>query len=107
PLVVRRERRPGEREPRIDQCWAPRLLTGDSSPTPDAGTPGSGPHRVGGSAAAPATPAAPVLPTHPDPLVARVAALETRVEALERALGLGPPDRPPGDTPAPDPAAGD
>ncbi|RMH81755.1 MAG: DUF480 domain-containing protein, partial [Actinomyces sp.] len=22
PLVVRRERRPGEREPRIDQCWA-------------------------------------------------------------------------------------
>ncbi len=67
PLVVRLERRPGEREPRIRQRWA---ATADdavaATPVPDG--------------AAPAR--APAAPDEPDP----VAALAERVDALEAAL---------------------
>ncbi len=79
-LVVRLERRPGEREPRIDQLWAPdRVGDGgasaavpvaqhhDASPTSDPPSP---------APVSPASPAAPPADGH----------LEQRVEALEEAL---------------------
>ncbi len=60
PLVVRLGRRPGEREPRIDQCWAP--TDEGASPT--------------------AVPIPAMTPDEPD----EVAGLADRVTALEAAL---------------------
>lgn len=83
PLVVRLDRQPGEREPRIDQCWAPR---GDT-PVPMTPVP---------TTTEPAVPPSPE-PAPPDeraPLETRVADLEAevarqaqRIDDLVRQLG--------------------
>ena len=79
PLVIRLERRPGEREPRIDQLWA---ATDDAPPVPAAApvpdAPAAmAPAGIGGDRIA--------------ELEAQVASLTARLEALEAELGL-PPD---------------
>ena len=69
PLAVRLERQPGEREPRIDQLWAPERsgrVTASPAPTP--------------AEMSPSTPPPPAATTDP------TADLETRVESLETAL---------------------
>jgi len=69
PLVVRLERQPGEREPRIDQLWAPERAGRTPEPVP--------PDTV---EMAPSISPPAAAPTDP------AADLETRVERLEAAL---------------------
>ncbi len=77
PLVVRLERRPGEREPRIDQCWA---ASGEGV----ARAPVSADAAVGSSTAT-LTPI-PTLPPIPPDEPGEVTTLAGRVAALEVAL---------------------
>lgn len=88
PLVVRLERRPGEREPRIDQLWAdrgegaaPAAADGQADPAPRAPSPPT-----------PAT----TPPTLDDDRIAvlerQLVALTARLAALEAALGIEPED---------------
>ena len=86
PLVVRLERRPGEREPRIDQLWA--MTSGEHLTAPAASAP---------AAASPADAPEPTAP--PSTGADRVAELErqvtdltTRLTAIEEALGLDSSD---------------
>lgn len=83
PLVVRLERRPGEREPRIDQLWA---MAGDTAPSPTADASPA-------EAAPAADPSAPTTtPSTGSDRIAelerQVAELTERLAALEEALGL-------------------
>lgn len=79
PLAVRLERQPGEREPRIDQCWAART---DASPMP-ATAPAEDP--VPDQASVDPIPApASTSPAAPTP--APASELDARVSALEAAL---------------------
>lgn len=77
PLAVRLERRPGEREPRIDQCWV------------DAHAEAAAPSPVdAGESTAPTTdepPEPPTRPAPPDDLEPPLS-LADRVTQLERAL---------------------
>ncbi|MEM8706170.1 MAG: DUF480 domain-containing protein [Actinomycetota bacterium] len=77
PLVVRLERRPGEREPRIDQLWA---ATGAASSSPaESPSPQPSPPPAGGA-------------DRIAELEAQVASLTARLEALEVALGISSGD---------------
>ena len=77
PLVTRLERRPGEREPRIDQLWAPNRA-GDGLTPPAIEPPGPAPSLD------PSPEASPFV-TDPPPSPVRTN-LEERVAALEEAL---------------------
>ena len=90
PLIVRLERRPGEREPRVDQLWtrsesatepvAPATVPGDDGTTPvDSPAPAASPP----SAAAPAP-----SDDRVGALEAQVAELTARVARLESELGV-------------------
>ncbi len=73
PLVVRLERQPGEREPRIDQLWSP-TRGGAQAESPPLAAEASPP------------PPAPTSPTATNPLPAPAPGLEARIEQLEVAL---------------------
>ncbi|MEM9202259.1 MAG: DUF480 domain-containing protein [Actinomycetota bacterium] len=79
PLIVRLERRPGEREPRIEQLWA--QTPGDASASPVA------------TADAAASPSPPPIASAGSPdrvaeLEAQVAGLTKRIARLESELGI-------------------
>ncbi len=71
PLVVRLERQPGEREPRVDQLWSPARGGSQAEPSPSA-------------VEAPSAPSPPTAPTSATP--ARAVGLEARIAQLETAL---------------------
>jgi uncharacterized protein len=78
PLVVRLARRPGEREPRIDQLWA---LTDDgATPAPALPVPPSE------SRESPEPPVPPESPGPPGDLESRVAALEAELAVQTRRI---------------------
>jgi uncharacterized protein YceH (UPF0502 family) len=84
PLVARLDRRPGEREPRTDQCWIPTDDRTDVAP---------GSHEAPGTAPPPPahTPSEPAMtaPVHRDAaseLAGRVAALESALAEQTRRL---------------------
>jgi uncharacterized protein YceH (UPF0502 family) len=78
PLIVRLERRPGEREPRIDQLWAQNQLMEPAAATP-----------AEASAAPPVTVPQPAAGTDRlAELESQVAALADRIGRLEAELGL-------------------
>lgn len=79
PLAVRLERQPGEREPRIDQCWAGTAAPTAAAPAPTAG---SEPESTITSAAV--TDDATAAP----PLAAPSGDVAERIAALERALAV-------------------
>lgn len=81
PLAVRLERQPGEREPRIDQCWA------GSAPPPAPAPAAVEPEAMATHAPGePVEPAAPSPTPAPPPPAAPSGDLADRVAALERAL---------------------
>ncbi|GJM39669.1 MAG: UPF0502 protein [Acidimicrobiales bacterium] len=86
PLVVRLDRQPGEREPRIDQCWTPR----DGMPTPT--NPEPTPITTSGTTPEPTPDLAPTaeratLETRVADLEAEVARQARRIDDLVRQLG--------------------
>ncbi|MEM7139674.1 MAG: DUF480 domain-containing protein [Actinomycetota bacterium] len=85
PLAVRLDRQPGEREPRVDQCWA---VTADAVPAaPAEPSPTATPSGAFETAAPePATPE-PGLTERVAALEATVAAQAERIDELVRQLG--------------------
>ena len=80
PLIVRLDRRPGEREPRVDQLWA-RAESGET-PSPTESISPAAPSRTASSAPIPAS------GDRVAALEAQVAELMARVGRLESELGI-------------------
>ena len=80
PLIVRLDRRPGEREPRVDQLWA-RAESGET-PSPTESISPAAPARIASSAPIPAS------GDRVAALEAQVAELMARVGRLESELGI-------------------
>jgi uncharacterized protein YceH (UPF0502 family) len=78
PLAVRLDRQPGEREPRVDQCWT--LGQGNTEAAPE---PMEEPHP---SPAPQATPTPTLRPATPVDLESRVAALEAELATQTRRI---------------------